>query len=133
MSNVFSAPVWTPPIPPVASTRIPAWCANQEVAETVVAPKTPEVSAAPRSRKATFSTVSSVAIRFNSSSFRPIFTAPSIRAIVAGVTPRWRASSSACRANSKFWGKGIPWAMMVDSNAKTGVLRFRASSTSGEK
>ncbi len=40
-----SAPRWTPPIPPVAKTRIPAACAAIIVAETVVAAHPPPASA----------------------------------------------------------------------------------------
>jgi len=45
MSKVDSAPRWTPPMPPVAKTRMPATWAQIMVAATVVAPGFPEVMA----------------------------------------------------------------------------------------
>ena len=51
-----SAPRWTPPIPPVAKTRIPAACAAIIVAETVVAAQPPPASAAARLGRAALRT-----------------------------------------------------------------------------
>ena len=51
-----SAPRWTPPIPPVAKTRIPAAWAAIIVAETVVADQPSRVSAAERLGRAAFRT-----------------------------------------------------------------------------
>ena len=51
-----NAPRWTPPIPPVAKTRIPAACAAIIVAETVVAAQPPRASAAARLGRAALST-----------------------------------------------------------------------------
>lgn len=39
---------------------------------------------------------------------------------------------STCEAVSKLWGYGIPWVMMVDSNATSGWRSARACCTSGE-
>ena len=49
-----SAPRWTPPMPPVAKTRIPAAWAAIIVAETVVAAQPPPASAAARRRPGRF-------------------------------------------------------------------------------
>lgn len=38
ISKVYSAPLWTPPIPPVTNILIPAICAHIIVAATVVEP-----------------------------------------------------------------------------------------------
>src|SRR3954447_4496096 len=51
-----SAPRWTPPIPPVAKTEIPAPCAAIIVAETVVAAQPPSASAAARLGRDAFRT-----------------------------------------------------------------------------
>ena len=55
------APAWTPPIPPVAKTRIPAAWAASIVAETVVAPQPPAVSAPASVGRATLRTPGVVA------------------------------------------------------------------------
>ena len=57
------SPRCTPPMPPVANTRIPArWAANK-VAATVVAPGRPAARTHPMSRRLTFTTSSEVARR----------------------------------------------------------------------
>lgn len=38
---LFSPPLWTPPMPPVTKTWMPAWCAAIIVADTVVPPESP--------------------------------------------------------------------------------------------
>ena len=59
----------------------------------------------------------------------PITPTPSIIPIVAGTTPRFEISFSTFKAVSTFLGYGIPWEIIVDSNATTGFLFFNASST----
>ena len=49
-------PRWTPPMPPVANTRIPTACAAIIVAATVVAPQPPDATAKPRFGRETLST-----------------------------------------------------------------------------
>jgi hypothetical protein len=56
-----SAPRWTPPIPPVAKTRIPAAAAAIIVAETVVAAQPPPASARERLGRDAFITPGVVA------------------------------------------------------------------------
>lgn len=51
MSMVVSAPRWTPPMPPVANTRIPAIWAMIMVVVTVVAPSCPRAHSTARSRR----------------------------------------------------------------------------------
>ena len=51
------APRWTPPMPPVANTRIPAAWHAIIVAATVVAPHAPPAIAAARFRRETLSTL----------------------------------------------------------------------------
>ena len=45
MSKLFSAPLCTPPMPPVANTLMPARCAAIIVAATVVPPVRPSATA----------------------------------------------------------------------------------------
>mmetsp|Transcript_40864 Transcript_40864/g.91680 ORF Transcript_40864/g.91680 Transcript_40864/m.91680 type:complete len:242 (-) Transcript_40864:235-960(-) len=54
-SQLSSAPRWTPPMPPVTKTRMPAMCAINIVAATVVAPLSFIPTAFARSRRDTFS------------------------------------------------------------------------------
>ena len=51
MSMVTSAPRCTPPMPPVANTRIPARAAMIIVVATVVAPSSPRAISTGRSRR----------------------------------------------------------------------------------
>lgn len=54
----------------------------------------------------------------------------SIIAMVAGSTFWLKIIDSNFCAHSKFWGKGIPWLIIVDSKATTGLLSARAFYTS---
>ena len=51
MSKLVSAPRWTPPMPPVAKTSMPARRAQIMVAATVVEPVQPSASATARSAR----------------------------------------------------------------------------------
>ena len=51
MSMVVSAPRWTPPMPPVANTLMPARWAMIMVVVTVVAPSIPLATSTGRSRR----------------------------------------------------------------------------------
>ncbi len=63
---------------------------------------------------------------------RPTRKRPLITAIVAGVAPVARTASSTACAVSTLRGYGMPWVMMVDSSATSGLPLARASATSGE-
>ncbi len=100
------APAWTPPIPPVAKTRMPAAWAASIVADTVVAPQPPEVSAPASVGRATFRTSSVVASASSVVSSRPTSRRPSRTATVAGTAPLSRTAASEARATSRFCGYG---------------------------
>ena len=53
---VVSAPRWTPPMPPVANTEIPAIWAMIIVVVTVVAPSRPSATSTGRSRRLALAT-----------------------------------------------------------------------------
>ena len=127
------APRWTPPMPPVANTRIPAAWQAIIVAATVVAPHLPPAIAAPRFRRETLSTVprSAVARASSSSLDSPTRSLPSLSATVAGIAPVERIAASDAVATSTFCGYGRPWLMSVDSRATTGRPSRSASATSG--
>ena len=76
-------------------------------------------------------TVRSSASRASSASSAPTTAWPSAIAIVAGVEPSPRTSSSSARAAARFCGRGKPCAMTVDSSATTGPCAARAAATSG--
>ena len=132
ISIVVSAPLCTPPIPPVAKILMPAICAIIIVVVTVVAPSAPLQIRAARSRRDAFATPLPVFPRYSiSSSVRPAFIRPLITAIVAGTAPFSRMILSTLSAVSTFCGYGMPWEMIVDSSATTGCPLFIASSTPG--
>ncbi len=121
-AGAAGAPRWTPPMPPVAKTRIPAAWAAIIVADTVVAAQPPPASAAARLGRAAFRTdrpVPSPAPPGRPSS-SPTRIRPSRMAIVAGTAPASRTAASDARATSRFCGYGRPWLMSVDSSATTG-------------
>ena len=64
---------------------------------------------------------------------RPTQQRPSSTAQVAGTAPSERTTASTACAVSRFWGKGMPCAMMVLSNATTGLPCCRAAATSGDR
>ena len=91
-----SAPRWTPPIPPVAKTAIPAACAAIIVAETVVAAQPPPASAAARLGRAALRTepAGAVASASRAASSSPTSSRPSWIATVAGTAPAARTAAS---------------------------------------
>mmetsp|Transcript_15906 Transcript_15906/g.62153 ORF Transcript_15906/g.62153 Transcript_15906/m.62153 type:complete len:213 (+) Transcript_15906:267-905(+) len=105
-SIVFSPSIWTPPMPPVTNTEIPALLARTIVADTVVAPYAPAcASTGAMSRREAF-TASRPALpnASRSSAERPIFTLWSIIATVAGTAPCARTTASTASAVSTFSG-----------------------------
>ena len=135
-SMLASPPRWTPPIPPVANSPMPARCARIIVADTVVAPSAgacaPPDMAAGRLRRDSFSTPDAVASRAMTSASRPTCGMPSSTAVVAGTAPALRTAASASPATSIFSGCGRPWLISVDSSATSGVPAFCALRTSSE-
>src|SRR3990170_7108321 len=67
---------------------------------------------------------------FSSAVVNPTFKAPPMIAMVAGIAPVFRIMVSTSWAISKLAGYGMPWAMMVDSNATTGLPSASAVETS---
>ena len=130
MSSVSSTPRWTPPIPPVAKTAMPARCAAIIVAATVVAPSRPVAAAAARSRRLTFMTPDPVASRSTSARSRPTVTVPARTPTNAGSAPRSRTARSRPDATWSDRGDGKPWATAVVSSATTGAPAEMASRTS---
>ena len=104
------APRWTPPIPPVANTRIPAAAAAIIVAETVVAAQPPPSSAAARFGRAALTTepAGAVASVSRSASASPTSSRPSWIATVAGTAPAARTAASDARATARFAGYWQP-------------------------
>ena len=104
ISKEYSTPRWTPPMPPVANTRMPTWEAMCNVDETVVAPFHFLETAIPSSLRDTFFTDSCCAINANSSAFKPARILPLRMAITAGTTLCFRQNSSIFWANSRLSG-----------------------------
>ena len=132
MSKLCSAPRWTPPMPPVAKTLMPASAAASIVAATVVPPVRPAEMAKARSARESFIAPEDFASSASSGADSPIFSRPFRMAIVAGTAPSSRMIASTFAAMSAFAGKGMPWVMMVDSSATTGLPPRSASETSAE-
>ena len=101
-----SAPRWTPPMPPVANTRMPAAWAAIIVAATVVAPQPPDAIAAPRFGRDTLRTDpwGAVASASRPSAPSPTRSRPSLSATVAGTAPVERIACSEAVATSTFCG-----------------------------
>src|SRR4029079_17008960 len=80
------APRWTPPIPPVAKTEMPAAWAAIIVAETVVAAQPPPASAAARLGRAALRTEPSgaVARAIRAAASRPTGKKPRVLRVGAG-------------------------------------------------
>ena len=134
MSMVVVAPRWTPPMPPVAKTFIPAMAAMIIVVVTVVAPSSPRATSTGRSRLEAFMTPRPFLPRYSIwSGVSPAFRRPPMMAIVAGTAPFSLIVSSTFSAVSTFCGYGIPWEIIVDSSATTLFPSFRAAATSGDK
>ena len=102
-----TAPRWTPPIPPVAKTAIPAAWAAIIVALTVVAAQPPAASAPARLGRAAFRTDPGrrgrerLEVRVAAG---PTRNRPSRTATVAGTAPAARTAASDARATSTFCG-----------------------------
>jgi hypothetical protein len=105
-----SAPRWTPPIPPVAKTSIPAAAAAIIVAETVVAAQPSAVSAAASVGRAAFRTdpAGAHASASSDASSRPTRSSPFRIATVAGTAPLSTTAASDARATRRFSGYGRP-------------------------
>ncbi len=133
MSNVVDAPRWTPPMPPVAKTRMPAAAAAIIVADTVVAAQPSTDSAAARFGRAALTTDPAGAVASSSSaaSSSPTRIRPPRIAIVAGVAPAATTAASEAHATSRFCGYGNPWLISVDSRATTGRRSRSAAATAG--
>jgi len=104
MSMLVSAPRCTPPMPPVANTRMPARLARIMVEATVVAPVPPWASRMGRSRRLTFVTPSPLHMSSSSPADRPTFMRPSMMAMVAGTAPAARMMRSISAAKVRFSG-----------------------------
>src|SRR5207253_1545182 len=87
-------PRWTPPMPPVARTRMPAARAAASVPPTVVAPTASWTAAAARSRGPTLR--ASALNRASSSAASPTRTSPSRTPTVAGTPPAARVLQPGC-------------------------------------
>ena len=132
-SKVVPASRCTPPIPPVANTRMPAREASNAVAATVVPPVVPWAMATGRSLTLSLTAASLPASRSSSSASSPTWGTPSIMAIVAGTAPRSATASSNSRAARMFSGRGRPWVMIVDSRATSGSPSPSARATVSER
>ena len=134
MSKLASAPRWTPPMPPVAKTSMPASRAQIIVAATVVAPVQPSASATARSARESLRTSRAAA---RASSSRGLEADAD-----AAVHDRDGRGDGAGGADLGLDGagglevrrdSGMPWVMMVDSSATSGRRAAMASATSAEK
>jgi hypothetical protein len=114
----------TPPMPPVAKTLTPAWCAAQVVVATVVAPSSRRATTTGRSRRETLRTSFAVARCSIWARSSPTTISPLMIPIVAGTAPSERTSSSRRSAVRRFAGYGSPWEITVDSSATTGACAF---------
>src|SRR4029079_9262857 len=105
------APRWTPPIPPVAKTEMPAAWAAIIVAETVVAAQPPPASAAARLGRAALRTepAGAVARAWRAVSSSTMSSRLLLIATVAGPAPAARTAASDAWATSMFCGYGRPW------------------------
>ncbi len=95
MSIDDSPPRWTPPMPPVAKTSMPARCAAIIVAETVVPPQPGRASTPARFCRETLGMSRASASSTSCSSVRPTSSRPSRTATVAGTAPDSRTAASA--------------------------------------
>ena len=104
MSKLCSAPLCTPPMPPVANTLMPAMCAAIMVAATVVPPVRPSATAKARSARDSFIAPVATASDSRSPSDRPILILPPTTAMVAGTAPSWATIFSTLAAITLFSG-----------------------------
>ncbi len=121
MSKLFSAPLWTPPMPPVANTLMPASAGHDHGRGDRRAAGAPLARPRRRGRRATASWRPTPApARRARVALSPTFSRPSTTAIVAGTAPSSRMICSTAAAISAFCGKGMPCVMIVLSSATTG-------------
>ena len=130
MSPLSCASRCTPPMPPVANTRIALACAANMVAATVVEPGSPDETAAARLLRLIFATLGVVASCSNSVGVSPMRMAPSMTPMVAGVAPASRTICSSDNAVVTPSGCGRPCVTSVVSSATTGARTARACATS---
>jgi len=102
----------------------------ESVVATVVAPFHWRATPIGRSRTLNFLISSLVASNSNSDACNPACRFPDSIAIVAGTAPWSRTICSICLAVSRFFGRGNPCAITVDSSATTGWWAASASRTS---
>ena len=137
----------TPPMPPVAKTRMPAAAHAESVAATVVPPLARCTEAAPRSRVLSLRAVVSWPSRSSCWRLSPTWSTPSSMPTVAGTAPPARTVASSSRLSARFAGseashaaspqgqamgvRGRPWVRTAVSNATTGRPERSASCTSG--
>jgi hypothetical protein len=99
------SPRCTPPMPPVANTRMPAPAASTAVALTVVAALAARARCTARSVAPALAKLApSAASRSSVSGSRPTWATPSTIAIVAGVAPPSATASSSACATSRLAG-----------------------------
>ena len=128
-----SPPRWTPPIPPVTKTPMPAACASSIVDDTVVPP------CAPRAHRVRQVAPRHLADRAGVAELREalelVVAEPAdADAVEHGDRARQRARVAHDRLDGarhlEVFGYGMPCEMMVDSSATTGRLLAMASRTS---
>src|SRR5581483_8580288 len=129
-SKEVAAPRCTPPMPPVANTRMPARRARTAVADTVVPASARRDTRTGRSRVLALATPWAVPRCSISSSARPTVGTPLTTPTLAGTTPCRRRSAWRPRAVSTFVGWGSPWVTMAVSRATTGRADATAAATS---
>ena len=132
-SQVWAAPRWTPPMPPVANTRMPARCGqphrrrHRGRRRALLGDRGGQVAAA--GLEYAVGPRPAPAIR---PSPRPTVGTPAARRWSPAPPPRARTAASACRAVSRLSGRGRPCAISVDSRATTGRRSARRRATSGQ-
>ncbi len=140
-------PRCTPPMPPVANTRMPAAPHAASVAATVVPPLARCAAAAPRSRVLSLRAAVSPPRRTSSSRVSPTCRRPSSMPTVAGTAPAARTVDSSSTLSARFAGsdasqpsmpagagmgaRGSPCVSTAVSRATTARPSRTAASTSG--
>ena len=113
------SPAEKKPLAPVAPTTIPARCAAQIVADTVVAPSAPVAKAIGTSRRATLTAAPDSAKRSSSSADNPTLSEPSTVPIQAGSAPDVLIAAPMRSMHSRLRGCGNPWPITLVSSATT--------------
>ena len=123
---------WTPPMPPVAKSRMPTRAAMAAVAETVVPASRRAASSGARSRAPALAGRRPGSPAAPARPRRPRPRARRrARPMAAGTAPAARTAAAQRRAASRLSGGGSPWATTLVSSATTGPPRASASATSG--